>query len=234
MDNSEIQKLEPVEGERIRESLGKIWVIAGGSVLIVLFGGVLAWAWWTEFPLYETEEVRAITPEDQFQARKKRTINGREVFEIPAAPGHPVPVKTQHVLGFTYGAMGIVIVLVGSAAIVFGTGRLIHSSIQRPTLIIGENCFQLVVRDQFVRIHIPYKNIRQVGLVPSESTGKAISIGVDLHDLNDPTMHYQNAARCKKWTGWDYAIGNKEIFAVPIAQIHQQLQQALKRAQEGS
>jgi predicted proteasome-type protease len=129
--------------------------------------------------------------------------------------------------------MGIVIVLVGSGAIVFGIGRLIHSSIQRPTLIIGEDCFQIVVRDRFVKIHIPYKNIRQVGLITSESTGKAISIGVNLCDLNDPTMHYQNAARSKKWTGWDYAIGNKEIFAVPIAQIYQQLQQALKRAQEG-
>jgi hypothetical protein len=232
MDKSEMEKLAPVEGERIQESLGKIWAIIGGCVLAVVFGGLLAWAWWTEFPIYETEEVRAIRPEDQLRMRKSRTIDGKEVLEIPAAPGHPVPVKTRHVLGFTYGVCGILLLIVGSAGIAVGVGRLIHSSIQRPTLIIGQACLQLVVRDHFVRIHIPYKNIREVGLITSESTGKAISIGVNLRDLNDAAMHYQNTARSKKWTGWDYAIGNKEVFAVPITQIYEQLQQAMKQTHE--
>jgi hypothetical protein len=233
MDKSEMETLAPVEGKRIQESFGKIWAIIGGSILAVLFGGALAWTWWTEVPLYETKEVRAITPEDQWQARKPRVINGKEVLEIPAAPGHPVPVKTRHVLGFPYGVLGIVIVIVGSAAIAIGFGRLIHSSIQRPILIIGEKCLQLVVRDQFVKVHIPYKNIREAGLITTDN-GRAISIGVNLHDLNDPAMHYQNAARTKKWTGWDYAIGNKELFAVPIAQIYEQLQQAMTRAKDES
>jgi hypothetical protein len=231
MGTSEIQTLAPVDGERIRESLAKIWAIVAGGILLSPLGGALTWAWWTKFPLYETEEVRAITPGDQWQARKSRMIDGKEVFELPAAPNHPVPVKTNYVLGFTYGLLGILIVIGGSAAVALGVGRLIQSSIQRPTLIIGEQCLQLVVRDQFVKTHIPYKNIKRVGLITSETTGKAISIGVDLHDLNDPTMHYRNAVRSKKWTGWDYAIGNKEIFAVPIIQIYERLQQAMKRAQ---
>jgi hypothetical protein len=230
MDKYEMEQLGAVEGERIQESLGKIWAIVGGCILIILFGGVLAWAWWTEFPLYETEEVRAITPEDQWRARKARTIDGKEVLEIPGAPGHPVAVKTRHVLGFPYGALGIVIVVAGSAAVAVGVGRLIHSLIQRPTLIIGQTCLQLVVRDQFVKVHIPYTNIREIGLIKSEGTNKPTSIGVNLNDLNDPAMHYQNAARAKKWTGWDYAIGDKELFAVPIAQIYRQLQQAMKVA----
>jgi hypothetical protein len=232
MDKYQMEQLGAVEGERIPESLGKLWAIVGGSILIMLFGGVVTCAWWTEFPLYETEEVRAMTPADQWQARKARTIDGKEVFEIPAAPGRPVPVKTRHVLGFPYGALGIVIVVAGLAALALGVGRLIHSLIQRPTLIIGQACFQLVVRDQFVKVHIPYKNIREIGLIKSESTSKPTSIGVNLNDLNDPAMHYQNAATIKKWTGWDYAIGDKELFAVPIAQIHRQLQQAMKRSQE--
>jgi hypothetical protein len=231
MDIYEMERLAPVEGQRITESLGKIWAIIGGSLLVTLFGVVLAWAWWTEFPLYETGEVRAIRPEDQWQARKARTINGKEVFEIPAAPDHPVPVRTHHVLGFQFGVFGILIAIAGSAAITLSVGRLIHSSIQRPTLIIGENCFQLVVRDRLVKIHVPYKNIRELRLVTSESTGKAIFIGVNLHDLNDPAMHYQGAARSKKWTGWDYAIGNKEVLALPIAQILERLQQAMKPGQ---
>jgi hypothetical protein len=234
MDKSEMEAVAPVEGERIPESLGKIWAIVGGCFLAALFGGALAWAWWTEFPLWETQEVRAITPDDQLQMGKPRTINGKEVLEVPAAPKHPVPVKTRHVLGFPYGALGILLVIGGSAAIAIGFGRLIHSSIQRPTLIIGKKCLQLVVRDQFVRIHIPYKNISEVGLVTSESTGKPMYIGVNLHDLDDPAMNYQNAARSKKWTGWDYAVGNKEFFAVPIVQIHEQLQQAMKRVEEES
>src|SRR5262249_24026245 len=162
-------------------------------------------------------EVREIKPMDQWQMRKARTINGKEVFEIQAAPNHPVPVKTRHVLGFTYGLFGILGVIAGAVGVAFRFRRVIHSSAQRPTLIIGEKCFELVVRDQFVRIHIPYKNIREVGLITSESTGRATSIGVNLHDLNDAEMRYENAARRKSWTGWDYAIGNKEIFAVPMA-----------------
>jgi hypothetical protein len=233
MDQYEMEQLGPVEGERIQESLGNIWAMVGGGMFIILFGGVLAWAWWTEFPLYETEEVRAITPEDQWQARQARTINGKEVFEIPAAPGHPVAVKTRHVLGFPYGALGMVIVVAGSAATALGVGRLIHSFIQRPALIIGQTCFQLVMRDHVVKIHIPYTNIREIGLITSESTAKPTSIGVNLIDLHDPAMRYQNAARTKKWTGWDYALGDKEFFAVPIAQIYGQLQQAMKRAHEG-
>jgi hypothetical protein len=63
----------------------------------------------------------------------------------------------------------------------------------------------------------------------SEGSGKPICVGVNLRDLNDPELHYQGATRSKKWTGWDYAIGNKEIFAVPIAQIHERLQEAMKR-----
>jgi hypothetical protein len=230
MDNSQMPNVAPVEGDRIQESLGKIWAIVGGCMLVAIFGALLVWAWWTGFVLYETEEVRAIRPEDQLRAGKTRMINGKEVLEIPAAPGHPVPVKTQHVLGFTYGAIGVLMATVGSVGIAVGFARLIHSFIQRPTLVIGSTCFQLVVRDDFVKIHIPYKSISEVGLIKSESNGKPIFIGVNLRDLNDPELHYQGAARSKKWTGWDYAIGNKEVFAVPIAQIHERLQEAMKRA----
>jgi hypothetical protein len=231
MDKSESEALAPVEGERFQESLGKIWALVGGSILVALFGAVLGWAWWTEFPLYETGEVRALKPEDQWQNRKARTVNGKEVFEIPADPGHPVPVKTHHVLGVTYGLFGLLIVLAGSVAFVLSVGRLIHSSIQRPTLILGENCFQLIVRDHLVRLQIPYKNIKETRLIASETTGKPIFIGVNLHDLNDRAMHYQDAARSQKWTGWDYALGNKEVLAVPIAQLYERLQQAMKRGE---
>lgn len=231
MDQSPIQNVVPVEGERIRESLGKIWGIVGGCVLAAMFGGLLAWAWWTEFVLYETEEVRAITPEDQLRAAKTRTINGKEVLEVPAAPRGPVPVKTGHVLGFTYGALGVVLATLASVGMVVGLGRLIHSFLQRPTLLIGPTCFQLVLRDDFVKVHIPYNNISAIGLIKSESSGKPISIGVNLRDLDDPAMHYHGAARSRKWTGWDYAIGNKELFAVPIVRIYERLQEAMKRAQ---
>jgi hypothetical protein len=44
-------------------------------------------------------------------------------------------------------------------------------------------------------------------------------------------MHYQDAARSQRWTGWDYAMGNKEVFAVPIAQLYERLQQAMKRGE---
>lgn len=234
MDEFELQQLGPVEGIRIQESLRKVWAIIGGCVLVLLFGGVLTWAWWTEFPLYETEEVRAITPMDQLRAAKSRTINGQEMLEVPDAPRHPIPIKTRHVLGFPYGAMGILLLVIGFVAIAVGFGRLTHSFIQRPTLIIGQNCLQLVVRDQLVKIHIPYKNIRQTGLITGEGTTKHIAVGVNLHDIHDPSMHYQNAARCRKWTGWDYAIGDKELFPVPVAQIHELLQKAIDRAQGNS
>jgi len=227
-----MENLSPVEGERISESPGLIWAGLGVAIFCILFGGALAWAWWTQFPLYETEEVRAITPDDQWQMRKARKIGEKEYFELPEAPRHPVPVKTQHVLGFTYGVLGMVMTIVGVVGIPFAARRFFIYLVERPTLIIGKNCFQLVVRDQLVRIHIPYSNIKEVGLMKDERTGKAICVGVNLRDLNDPTMHYQNAARSKKWTGWDYAIGNKELFAVPTAQIYQQLQQAMTQAQE--
>jgi hypothetical protein len=232
MDDSHIQHLAPVEGERIQESLGKIWAFVGGCILVAVFGGLLFWGWWIEFPLYETKEVRALRPEDQLQMGKLRTINGKEVLEVPADPGHPVPVTTRHVLGFGYGAFGAIIVIAGSVGIAVGSGRLIHSSIQRPTLIIGHTCFQLVVRDTFVKLQVPYKNIGAVELIKNERNGKPMFIGVNLRDLNDPAMHYQGAARSKSWTGWDYALGNKEIYAVSIVYIYERLQEAMKRAQD--
>jgi hypothetical protein len=66
MDYSQMP-VAPVEGERIHESLGKIWAIVGGCLLVGLFGGLLVWAWWTEFVLYETEEVRAIRPRTSYE-----------------------------------------------------------------------------------------------------------------------------------------------------------------------
>jgi len=230
MDQSETEQFAPVEGQRIPESLGRIWALIGACILIAFAGAALTWAWWTEFPLYVTEEVRAVTPEDQWRARKPRMIGGREGFELPAAPRHPVPVKTTHVFGFTYGVLGIVIVVAGSAAMLAGLVRLIHSSIQRPTLIIGENCLQLVVRDHVVKIHIPYTNISELGFMKSDS-GKPLCVGVNLRDPHDPAMYYHDAARSKKRTGWDYAVGNKEIFAVPTAQIYEHLQLAVQRGQ---
>jgi hypothetical protein len=229
MDKSETEKLAPVDGERIHESFGMIQAMVGGCILATLIGAAITWAWWTEFPLYESREVRALTPQDQWQARTSRTVNGKEVFELPADPGRPVPVTTRHVLGFTYAVYGILMLILGSVGVVLGIGRLIHSTIQRPTLVIGENCFQLVVRDNLVRILIPYKNIREIGLVEHESTGKAMFVGLNLHDPYDPSMYYHDAARSKKWTGWDYAIGNKEVFTVPIPQIFDRLQRALTR-----
>src|SRR5204862_6080004 len=98
-----MEKLSPVNGERIPESPCMIWAAFGVGIFCILFGGALTLAWWTKFPLYETEEVRAITPDDQWQMRKARKVAEKEYFELPDAPGRPVPVKTQHVLGFTYG-----------------------------------------------------------------------------------------------------------------------------------
>jgi hypothetical protein len=231
MDHSQLEYLAPVEGDRFQESLGKIWAIVGGCILVLLFGGVVVLAWWTEFPLYETDEVREIRPEDQLRAGKVRAIGGKEVLELPAAPNGPVPVKTHHVLGPTYGLFGVLIVFAGLVGIAVGFGRLIHSSRQRPALIIGPTCFQLVVGDNLVKVHVPYKNISAVQLIKNESNGKPMFIGVNLADLNDPATRYEGAARSKKWTGWDYAMGNKEIFAVPIVQIYERLQEAMKRAQ---
>jgi hypothetical protein len=231
MDSFELNNLAPVEGDRFQESLGKIWAMVAGCILIAVCGGLVVAAWWTEFPLYETEEVREIRPEDQLRAGKVRNIGGREVLEVPGAPKGPVPVKTRHVLGPTYALFGVLIVVAGSVGMAVGFGRLIHSSMQQPTLIIGPSCFQLVLRENFVKLHIPYKNISAVELVKNESNGKPMFIGVNLADLNDPATRYQGAARSKKWTGWDYAMGNKEIFAVPIAQIYERLQEAMRRAQ---
>jgi len=128
----------------------------------------------------------------------------------------------------------MVIVIAGVVVIPLAARRFFIYLVDRPTLIIGKNCFQLVVRDQLVRVHIPYSNIKEVGLIKDERTGKPMFIGVNLRNLDDPTMHYPNAARSKKWTGWDYAIGNKELFAIPTAQIYQQLQQTMTQAPEES
>src|SRR5260370_25362592 len=112
MEIGEIEQLEPVDGERIPESRSWLWAGVGISTFAILFGGALVGAWRTKFVLYETEEVRTITAGDQLEA-------AREGREIPREGllGKPIPVKTQHVVGFTYGVLGSVVLIAGAVCV---------------------------------------------------------------------------------------------------------------------
>jgi len=232
MDIREIEQLSPVDGERIPESRSWLWAGVGVSIFAMVFGGALVWAWQTKFVLYETEEVRVITPSDQLEAAQE----GREIPR-EGLLGKPIPVKTQHVVGFTYGVLGSVVLIAGAVLVPLIVYKYLVYLIERPTLIIGKKCFQLVVREDIVRVHVPYQNIKQVGLLSMEDVPwvvrwlSAPSIGVNFRDPNDPTMHGPNARTVKsnkKWTGWDYAI------PAPADQVCQTLQQAIKQAHEES
>jgi hypothetical protein len=200
------------------------------SIFGILFGGGLVWAWRTKFVLYETEKVRVLTPSDHLRAAQE----GREIPR-EGALGKPIPVKTQHVVGFTYGVLGGVMLIAGAICVPLTIYKYVVYLIERPTLIIGKKCFQLVVREDVVKIHIPYQNIKEVGLLSMENVPgfirwlSASSIGVNLRDPYDPTMHGLTARSIKfnkKSTSWDYTT------PAPVGEICQTLQQAIKRAQE--
>ena len=86
MDIREIEQLKPVEGERIPESQSWLWAGVGVSILALLSGGALVWAWWTKFPLYETEEVRVITPSDNWRPPGRGAKSPEKDFSESQSP----------------------------------------------------------------------------------------------------------------------------------------------------
>ncbi len=207
MEIGEIEPLKPVEGERIPESRSWLWAGVGISIFAILIGGALVWGWWTKFVLYETEEVRVLTPSDHLRAAQE----GREIPR-EGALGKPIPVTTEHVVGFSYGVLGGVLLITGAICVPLLIYKYVVYLIERPTLIIGKNCFQLVVRENVVKVHIPYQNIKEVGLLSMENVPGFIrwflasSIGVNLRDPNDPTMHGLRARSIK-------SLSDKSLFS---------------------
>jgi hypothetical protein len=114
--------------------------------------------------------------------------------------------------------------MIGAVLAVLGllSPLLLAKIFRRETIIVGKDCFQVVLGADKVTRQIPYRNIAQIRLIRShERTDSASNfIGIVLANIEDLSTLCAQAETNMKAHGWHYRLQTGHR-AVPLEQLYE-------------